>query len=136
MTNKQPDDKDTLLELLKKLWLPVAGFIGAVTLAYNFYKMWLGDRATVTYVTAGAGLIILFVLLGWIGVREKNITYRKKSKREPRYSPIHRRIAIGLLGLIIIGSSIGIWFLSKNWQFRVETLEKKDCCSCSKFRWP
>ena len=44
MSNKPPDDKDSLLELLKKLWLPVAGFVGAVTLAYNFYQLWLGTR--------------------------------------------------------------------------------------------
>jgi len=39
MSDKLPDNKDGLLELLKKLWAPIAGFLGAVTLAYNFYQL-------------------------------------------------------------------------------------------------
>ncbi len=49
MSDKSPEQKDDLLELLKKLWLPVAGFLGAIMLAYNFYQLWLGDQATVTW---------------------------------------------------------------------------------------
>jgi hypothetical protein len=48
MSDEPTKQKDGLLELLKKLWLPVAGFLGAVMLAYNFYQLWLGDQATVT----------------------------------------------------------------------------------------
>jgi len=64
MPDKSPNDKDGLLELLKKLWLPVMGFIGAVTLAYNFYQLWLGDQKTVTYITAVVALLVLVVVLG------------------------------------------------------------------------
>jgi hypothetical protein len=55
MPDKEADEKDGLLELIKKLWLPVAGFLGAVTLAYNFYQLWLGDQAMATWRLAGAG---------------------------------------------------------------------------------
>jgi hypothetical protein len=47
--SKPTEQKDGLLELIKKLWLPVAGFLSAVTLAYNFYQLRLGDQASVTW---------------------------------------------------------------------------------------
>ena len=56
MSDKSPKQKDGLLEFLKKLWLPVAGFLDAITLAYNFYQLWLGDQATVTW----------FLVEGWM----------------------------------------------------------------------
>jgi len=40
MTDKPPEQKNGLLELLKNLWLPAAGFIGAVTLAYSRVYKW------------------------------------------------------------------------------------------------
>ena len=73
MPDKPPDDKDSLLELLKKLWLPVAGFIGAVTLAYNFYQLWSGDQTTITYIIGGAGLLVLVIALGWVGFKTKTV---------------------------------------------------------------
>jgi hypothetical protein len=42
------DPKPSFPEIISKSWLPIAGFIGAITLAYNFYKLWLGDQSTVT----------------------------------------------------------------------------------------
>ncbi len=136
MSNKEPEDKDGLLELIKKLWLPVAGFLGAVTLAYNFYKMWLGDQKTVTYFTAGGGLLILLIALGWIGFSKKTVVHKKKAKNEPRYSITYRRIALGLLGVVVIGSGVGGWLLYKNSISQAQVLEKKIVILVTQFDGP
>jgi tetratricopeptide (TPR) repeat protein len=78
MSNKEPDDKDGLLEMIKKLWLPVAGFLGAITLAYNFYQLWLGDQGTVTWFLAGGGLIVLIIVLGWVSFKTRKIVERSQ----------------------------------------------------------
>jgi tetratricopeptide (TPR) repeat protein len=129
MSDKPPDNNG-LLELLKKLWLPVAGFIGAVTLAYNFYKMWLGDQATVTIVTAGAGLVVIVIVLGWVGFSKKTIThepgkpFEPKSKESiPRYSPYIRGIAWVILGTVFVG--VGFIGNSLNQRRHAEQLEQQ-----------
>ena len=71
MSDKSPEEKDGLLELIKKLWLPVAGFFGAITLAYNFYQLWMGDQQTVTWFLAGGGAIILIIVMVWVGFKTK-----------------------------------------------------------------
>lgn len=136
MSDKSPEEKDGLLELIKELWLPVAGFFGAVTLAYNFYKMWLGDRETVTYFTAGGGLLILIIALGWIGFSTKTVTLKKKTKSEPRYSITYRRIALGLLGVVVVGSGVCGWLLYKSSVSRAEALEKKIIILVAQFDGP
>ena len=118
MSEKLPEEKDGLLELFKKLWLPLAGFIGAVTLAYNFYKLWLGDQSTVTYFFAGGGLIVLVIALGWIGFSTRTIdralnfphgaTYRETNLR---FSLPHRRAAWVGLGVLTLLAVSGIILL-------------------------
>ena len=107
MSDKPTDDKDGLLELIKKLWLPVAGFLGAVTLAYNFYQLWLGDQETVTYIMAGAGLIVLGIVSGWVKFSKKTVKITRgrssisnQTERLPRYSPFHQKIA--MIGLVVV----------------------------------
>ena len=84
MPDKPPDDKDGLLEMLKKLWLPVAGFIGAVTLAYNFYKLWSGDQETVTWFLTSGGMVVLIVVLIWVGFSKKTVEH--PSVFQPRWA--------------------------------------------------
>ena len=136
MSDKSPEEKDSLLELIKKLWQPIIGFLGAIIFAYNFYKMWLGDQETVTYFTAGGGLIILIIALGWIGLSTKRVTQKKKTKSEPRYSITYRRIALGLLGIVVIGSGIGGWLLYKNSISQAQVLEKKIIILVAQFDGP
>ena len=118
MSDKPPDDKDNLVELLKKLWLPISGFIGAVTLAYNFYKLWLGDQTTVTYIATGVGLAILVITLAWVGfktqeVEVKTIATREnqietiRKEKQPAFLPKYQRSARGGLILILIGMILG-----------------------------
>ncbi len=136
MPDKSPEEKDGLLEIIQKFWLPVAGFLGAITLAYNFYQLWLGDQKTVTWFLAGGGLVVLTIVLGWVGYSKKIVVYKKKSKREPRYSLNYRRIALGSLGLILIGNGIGGWLLYKNLQLQVVVAEKKVIVLVAKFDGP
>ena len=132
MPDKPPDDKDGLLELIKMLWLPVAGLIGAVTLAYNFYKLWLGDQTTVTYIIGGAGLLVLVIALGWVGfktkeVEVKTIATRKDQKETTRiekrseFSPKYQWGARVALSLVLVGM---IWSgYSLNQRIQVERTE-------------
>src|SRR5689334_19350607 len=123
MSDIPPEDKDGLIRLLNRLWLPVAGFLGAVTLTYNFYKMWLGDQETVTYITAGAGLVVLLISLGFVGFGHRTITRdavwpigEKKAERTWRYSAPYRRIAWGMLMIVFVGIASGSWLLIKHQQ--------------------
>ena len=90
MSDKPPDDKDNLVELLKKLWLPISGFIGAVTLAYNFYKLWLGDQTTVTYIATGVGLAILVITLAWVGFKTQEVEVKTIATRENQIETIRK----------------------------------------------
>ncbi len=63
MTDKPPEDKNGLSEILNRIWLPIAGFIGAITLIYNFYKLWQGDQGTLTIITGIVGLVVWVVAL-------------------------------------------------------------------------
>jgi len=123
MPDKPPDSNNGLLELLKKLWLPVAGFIGAVTLVYNFYQLWLGDQTTVTYVTAGAGLIVLVFVLWWVGFSNRKTTRdavwpigANVTDVSPRYGLRYQRYARIFLVVIFIGIISGGWLLSTHRQ--------------------
>jgi len=114
MSNKSPNNNDGLLELLKKVWLPVASFISAVTLAYNFYKLWLGDQERITYFTAGAGLLALLIALAWVEFSRKTITRksevpfgRTRTEKLPAYPRVYRNIARFVLVLVIVGMAIG-----------------------------
>ncbi|NOH03700.1 MAG: tetratricopeptide repeat protein [Chloroflexi bacterium] len=111
MSDKESEDKGGLSEFIKKFWLPVAGFLGAVTLAYNFYQLWLGDQRTVTIITGGTGLLILVIVLAWIGFKNKTVevdtilykqdqTTAKKVVEIPRFSPKYRSFA--RIGLFIV----------------------------------
>jgi len=129
MSDKLPDDKDGPLELPKKLWLPVAGFIGAVTLAYNFYKMWLGDQEAVTVITASTGLIVLVIVLWWVGFKVNTVTREavwpigaKITEKIPAYSPLYRKISRIALIVMFIGMAIGGWSLIRHRQALEEKL--------------
>ena len=123
MSDKLPDDKDGLLDLLKKIGAPIAGFIGAVTLVYNFYRMWLGDQENVTAITAGIGLIVLIVALWWVGSSKKTIYLSvsfpigaKVSETSPRYSQRARQVAWLFLGVIFLSVIGGVYLLGKHRQ--------------------
>ena len=118
MSDKPPEDKDGPLELLKKLWLPVAGFVGAIILIVNFIQLWRGDQTTVTYIAAGGGLVILVIALGWVGFKTKEVEVKTVATREdqiettrlekqPAYLLKYQRLARGGLLLILIGIIFG-----------------------------
>ena len=129
MSDKSPEERDGLMGLLKKLWLPVAGFLGAVTLAYNFYKLWLGDQATVVYFLAGSGLLILLTSLIWVTLGKKT-TYQPSSfplgatyiDVSPRFDRPFRRIAWVALGVILIGAIVGTTLIFQHRQSRQQKL--------------
>lgn len=116
MSKKEPEDRDGLLELIKNLWLPVAGFLGAITLAYNFYQLWLGDKETVTWFLAGGGLFLLLIILLWIGFGKKTVIKKAVFPRGAYLPPekvdlfpiSYKRAAWGALGLLVIFAIIGV----------------------------
>lgn len=116
MPDKSPDNKEGLIDLIKKFGSPIAGFIGAVTLIYNFYRLWLGDWETITYLMAGGGLVLVASILAWVGfkpnqsVKNRVDSKRKSGTKKKSTYTIGQQIAqFGLLFLfafIIIGGEV------------------------------
>lgn len=136
MSNEPPDNKDTLLELLKKLWLPLAGFIGGITLIYNFYRLWLEDNTTLTLITAGVVWIVLFIALTWIILGKKAFNNIDTNKKEPRYPFVYRWFALVLLILFLVGSGAAGIFLYKDWMSKAAERTKMLVVMIAKFDGP
>lgn len=123
MSDKLPDEKDSLTETFKKLLAPIAGFMGVVTLIYNFYKLWLENQGTVTYITAILGLTTTLAISGWVGF-SMQITTRPAvwpmgvviKEKHPRYSASSRLISRIIFITIVFGSFIGGWQLETHRQ--------------------
>ena len=108
MPDKSPEEKDGFAELFKKLWLPVAGFLGAIKLSYDFYKMWTTDRNTVASLLTVSIYLVIIIALGWVGFGKKNIlqpTTKKGeipvTKTQPRFSLPYRVAAWCVLALLL-----------------------------------
>ena len=133
MTDKPSPD---LPELLKRLWAPVAGFVGAVTLIVEFIQLWKGDQATVTWVAAALGLAGLLIALAWVGLSKmasKTLLAlpERYRTRQPRY-PKHYKVArLGLL-LILLGTIGAGYFLFR----RIVELESKVVVLIANFDGP
>src|SRR4051812_49360881 len=108
MSDQPPEQKNGLLELLKNLWVPAAGFIGAVTLAYNFCRLWFGDDAAITYFLAAGGFLVLMIALIWVGFKVSTVTRDATIvEKIPAYPRIYQRTARIILVIVFLGSLIG-----------------------------
>jgi tetratricopeptide (TPR) repeat protein len=109
------ENEGGLPSFVQNIWMPFAGFIGAVTLAYNFYKLWQGDQTTVTFIIAGAGLSVLLVALWWVGFsKEEKHTSKTSTRRDPRYAKKYQWGARILLFFAIIGIGYSAWMLEQH----------------------
>ena len=63
----EPENKNSFIEFIKKLGIPVVSFIGAILLIYQLIQIWKGDTQTITWIFAIAGLIVWLLFLGWVG---------------------------------------------------------------------
>ncbi len=129
MPDQPPEQKNGLLELLKNLWLPAAGFVGAVTLAYNFYQSWLGDQAAFTYISGGIGLLVLLIALAWVGFKTKTVTRKilllnesTITEKIPAYTPIYQRAARISLVIVFLAGLVGVGVLFQRRQALQEKL--------------
>ncbi len=57
--------KGSFTELIKKIWLPIIGFIGAGRFIYDSIQIWKGDAQTLTWIFAVLGLAVWLLFLGW-----------------------------------------------------------------------
>ncbi len=117
MKDRPPEDKNDLPSLVKQAWLLVAGFLGAVSLIYNFYKLWQGDQETITLITVAAGACLWLTALAWVGFsrvapKTKGHAGKRSSPGAPRYSRFHwiARVALAV-SLVAIGG--GAFLLQK-----------------------
>lgn len=105
---KQPE----IIERLKRLWAPAAGFISAVILVVEFFQLWKGDRALVSWATAGLGLLTLLFVLIWIGFSKENYAkslllptgYRSK---QPRYPKLFLLARLGIIIFFLVAYGAG-----------------------------
>lgn len=112
--DKKTNDTSNFMDILKKLWTQIVGFIGAVTLVAQFIQLWKGDQATVTYVTAALGAALVLFGLVWVAFGRKKYEVpdiadpdKATPKSEWRYSRIFRGIAIVGLFACFIGGAVG-----------------------------
>lgn len=124
MSDKEPEEKDGLLEWIKKLWLPVAGFFGAVILTYSFYKSWVEDPKIFPSIAIGSVCIFVILALGWAGFGKKTTKTQaiwpvgayiinKKSVLEKPYQTVARM----LFGFVLASTIFGVGYTGvKNYQ--------------------
>ncbi len=89
-----------LLDRLKSWWQPVIFFISAVTAVVQFLKLWRGDRAIVTWVTAALGWLALVVLSGYVAWWRVPSPFDAK-RHIPAY-PRWRRFALAGFVLLLL----------------------------------
>jgi len=105
-----------LIEWIKRIWIPVAGFIGAITLIVQFVELWRGNQAIVIWVTASLSLIILILLLVWVGFSKSGNTnklslpanYNSHLMHFPKFYKL-ARIGLLTLALFTIGSIFSLY---------------------------
>ena len=90
----EPENKNSFIEFVKKLWLPIAGFISAVLLIYQLLQIWKGDTQTVTWVVAVAALAVLLIFLIWFSFFAKSTKSGQWAARGGLISTIVALIAI------------------------------------------
>jgi tetratricopeptide (TPR) repeat protein len=116
MTDKPPEQKDNSpFELLKHLLPPAIGFLSAAILIYNFYQLWLGNQAPITYFGIGGGLLILMIALAWVGFKVNNSTPNvllPDDATATKKMPIYQFIARVSLVIVFVGAliSVGVLF--------------------------
>ena len=123
---EKDEPENQFFEFIKKLWIPVAGFIGAILLIYQLIQIWKGDTQTVTWVIAIVGLSIWLIFLGWVGF-SNSTAYRKAvwpigatiKETAPNYNPFWQWIArIALIITVVV--LIAGWFYRQYQQQQVE----------------
>ena len=100
MSDNSVEKKGGLLEFLKNLWLPVAGFLTAIRLIYDFYKTWETDRNTLTLFLAGAIYVLIIVTLAWVGLGRKQ-GEALGAESQPRFRSPYRFAAWAGIGLLL-----------------------------------
>lgn len=120
MSEQQFKDKNNLWEQIKKLWLPISGFIGAITLIVNFYELWLGNKTFVNYVALGLGLVIVIIILGWVGFKTTRVEIsgvlqpgKKRIVIQPTYPPKVQWAARITMFFMIVGVLVSFNLLTK-----------------------
>lgn len=57
----------SLTNLVKQIWTPIAGFLGLVTLLYQFVRIWRDNQSIITWTLFSFAIILLNLSLTWIG---------------------------------------------------------------------
>lgn len=127
------------METLKKLWAPIAGFIGAVTLVVEFIQLWKGDQADVTYAFTGLSIALIIFGLLWVGLSRKTyevpdfIEFGKtKVKKDWQYAKNFRYLAFAGLLVCFLGGCVGAIALI----LRRQALEAKTVILVARFDGP
>ncbi len=107
------DNLSKLIEWLKNIWVPIIGFISAITVVVQFIELWQGNQTVVAWTVTVLGIIILVSSLIWIGYgrleKSANIlyvplNYSPKIMQFPRFYKI-ARLGLLILALCTIGAS-------------------------------
>jgi tetratricopeptide (TPR) repeat protein len=129
---KQPN----VLNWIKNIWAPIAGFISAVILVVEFFQLWKGDRALVSWATAELGLLTFFFILLWIGFSKED--YAKSlllptgyHSKQPRYPRLFLLARLGIVVFFLVACVAGVSLYN-----RMLLLESKIVILVSNFDGP
>jgi tetratricopeptide (TPR) repeat protein len=91
--------------------------------------LWLGDQATLTFITAGVGVIVVVFVLIWMGFSKRTLYLKvsfpieaKTPETYPRYSLRIRRIAWISLVTLFLSGMVGVYFLERHRQALTDKL--------------
>lgn len=107
-----------IVKLIKELWALFAGLIGAITVLFNFLQLWKGNKALLTWISVGFGLLALFVSLLYIGFSKSDspvLLATAEPKKIHKY-PQYYKLARVCIGILILSIAICGWFLNKQIQ--------------------
>ncbi len=99
-------------KLLRSIWLPISSLISVVGAIYQFYQLWLGDSATITWIIGIIFYLILLILLLFIGyateIYETKIqpTQVKTRLRYETWSKLARLFLVVILLVTLFGGIV------------------------------
>ena len=98
--------KQSLSDILAKVWAPVAAFIGAIVSIYKLVEIWRGDKEVVTFLIAATGGAVLLVALAYVSFgKSKTQTelYPREWVTRPKYPKLAKpaRVALVVVALLM-----------------------------------
>lgn len=127
--NNKPvsQSKNNFFEFIKNFWLPISGFIGAVSLFIELFQKWDENAQRVIIAIGFVGLGVMLLALWWVSYRTKDnkFLYNTKISSNYLFKESHRRFAKISFATIIFSLFLALVFFGINFQIKQEIAQSK-----------